>query len=70
MNEDTVTTGNPPDIYAGVLSTDSAPSLLVAKWKQVVATFPLQRDAGARERRAHRLVAREIRRLQAPEQTL
>ena len=67
MNQDSVTEGNPPAIRAGVLSTDFAPSLLIAKWAQVLATYPAKPGMSARERRAHRVISREVARLQALE---
>ena len=73
MKEDSKRIKDTPESPASVSLPDSSqvdtPSLLIAKWKQVLATFPLQRDASARERKAHRLVAREVRRLQALEKT-
>lgn len=65
MNQDSVTEGNPPAILTGVLSTDSAPSLLIAKWAQVLATYPAKPGMSARERRARRVISREVARLQS-----
>jgi len=73
MKEDTKRSKDTPESPAGVSPRDSSQvdtsGLLVSKWKQVLATFPLQRDSSARERKAQRLVAREVRRLQALEKT-
>lgn len=60
---------SPASVSLGDVSQLDTSSLLVSKWKQVLATFPLQRDASARERTARRLVAREVRRLQTLEKT-